>query len=120
MLNSRGYYSRAALISFDMYVGAAAIQRRRLFEGGVFSRKYGTCFFSYIKCSFINGGLFTSGSRHSSSGAIAKRYPEQLTASVFLGVGRRVWLMGASILAPPPSYHTLKNNCLFFAFSASD
>ena len=32
----------AAFFSFDMYVGTATIQKRRLFEGGVFSRKYGS------------------------------------------------------------------------------
>ena len=38
----RGVYSRAAFISLSAFNCAALIRGRRLFEGGVYSRKYGT------------------------------------------------------------------------------
>ena len=41
MLTRRGVYSRAAFISLSASNCAAVIRGRRLFEGGVYSRKYG-------------------------------------------------------------------------------
>ena len=40
MLTRRGVYSRAAFISLSASNCAAFIRGRRLFEGGVYSRKY--------------------------------------------------------------------------------
>ena len=42
----RGVYSRAAFISLSASNCAAFIRGRRLFEGGVYSRKYGKCTFA--------------------------------------------------------------------------
>ena len=42
MLTRRGVYSRAAFISLSASNCAAFIRGRCLFEGGVYSRKYGT------------------------------------------------------------------------------
>ena len=41
VLTRRGVYSRAAFISLSASNYAAFIQGRRLFKGGVYSRKYG-------------------------------------------------------------------------------
>ena len=52
VLIRRGVYSRAAFISLSASNCAAFIRGRRLFEGGVYSRKYGTfCLIVHCHCS---------------------------------------------------------------------
>ena len=52
VLIRRGVYSRAAFISLSASNCAAFIRGRRLFEGGVYLRKYGTfCLIVHCHCS---------------------------------------------------------------------